>query len=213
MRRRGRFGFGAFLVAIALMPAAASSFELPAELPARNEGLWIINRTGKVGDGKITFDVQKIWTVCLDPRTDRALHELEIREQQASIASRNRSCEEPQLSVSTNMLSWTMRCSGSSAIADKIGKTDVRHFVTFVNGDETRAETVIAGPDNLAQSRGRFETRMTRLGDCMGGLKPGEMVLMHWRANGEETLKARQMRNVFREIENHKAAVAVRLGR
>lgn len=38
-------------------------------------------------------------------------------------------------------------------------------------------------------------------------------MLMHWRVNGEETLKARQLRNIRREIENHKAFTASRLAR
>jgi hypothetical protein len=191
---------------------AAFSFDLPADLPARNEGL-TIDQTGTIGDDKTTFEIQKIWNVCLDTDADRALHELEVREQQASVASLNKICEEPQPSISRNVLSWTMHCSGPSPIEDKIGKTDIRHSTTFVSGDETNAESVIINRDNLVQSRGRFETRMKRLGDCTGGLKAGGMTLLHWRVNGEETLKARQMRNIHREIENHQAFTASRLAR
>ncbi|MGI6854991.1 DUF3617 domain-containing protein [Mesorhizobium sp. 1B3] len=213
MRRRNRFALRPLLVASALMPVGASSFELPSELPARDEGMWIIDQTGTISDGKTTFEIQKIWNVCLDTNADRALHELEVREQQASVASLNETCEEPQPSVSGNVLSWAMHCSGPSLIEDKIGKTDIRHSTTFVNGEETSAESVIVNRDNLVQSHGRFETRMRRLGDCKGSLKAGEMMLMHWRVNGEETLKGRQMRNIRREIENHKAFTASRLAR
>lgn len=172
MRRGNRFVLRSLLVASVLMPIAASSFELPAELPARDEGLWTIDQAGTISDGKTTFEIQKIWNACLDINADRALHEFEVLEQQASVASLNETCEEPQASVSGNVLSWTMHCSGPSPIEDKIGKTDIRHSTTFVNGDETSAESVIVNRDNLVQSHGRFETRMKRLGDCKGSLKP-----------------------------------------
>jgi hypothetical protein len=39
------------------------------------------------------------------------------------------------------------------------------------------------------------------------------MTLLHWRVNGEETLKARQTRNVHDEIEHYKTFTASRLDR
>jgi hypothetical protein len=170
-------------------------------------------QTGTLSDGETTFDIEKTWEICLDPRTDRALHELEVREQQASVAGLNERCEEPQPTLSGNTLSWTMHCSGPSPMDDKIGKTEVRHTTTFVAGDETRAETVIINRDNLIQSRGRFITQMKRKGVCHSGWMPGDMMLMHWRVNGEETLKARQRRNLYDEIANHKTFTASRLAR
>ncbi|TWG92109.1 hypothetical protein L598_005000000100 [Mesorhizobium sp. J18] len=192
---------------------SAFGFELPADLPARNEGLWGMEQTGTISDGETTFEIQKTWEICLDPSADRALHELEVREQQASVASLNERCEEPQPTLSGNTYAWTMRCAGPSPIEDKIGKTDIRHTVTFVGGDETRAETVIINRDNLIRSRGRFVTQMKRTGACESGSKPGDMMLMHWRVNGEETLKARQRRNLYDEIANHKAFTASRFAR
>jgi hypothetical protein len=202
----------AVALALGLCPSAFG-FELPADLPARNEGLWIIDRTGTISDGKTTFEIQKIWNICLDAKADHALHELEVREQQASVAALNETCDEPRPTLAGNMLSWTMHCSGPSPIEDKTGKTDIRHATTFTSDDETRAESAIVNRDNVVQSRGKFLTRMKRLGACESGLKPGDMMLMHWRVNGEETLKARQSRNVYDETANHKAFTASRLNR
>ncbi len=193
--------------------AQASAFELPAQLPERGEGLWQMDQTGTIGDGETTFDIQKIWNICLDARADRALHELEVREQQASVASLKESCEEPQPKLSGNVLSWEMHCSGPSPIEDKIGKTDIRHATTFIAGEETRAQSVIVNRDNLIRSRGQFLTHMKRLGPCEGGSKPGDMMLMHWRVDGQETLKARQSRNVYDEIANHKLFTRSQLSR
>jgi len=200
------------VVAIGLGPSAFG-FELPADLPTRNDGLWIIDQTGTISDGETTFEVQKIWSICLDGKADRALHELDVREQQASVATLNETCNEPQPTLSGNVLSWTMHCAGPSPIEDKIGKSDIRNTTTFEAHDETHSETVIINRDNLVQSHGRFHAEMKRTGICEGGLKPGDMILKHWRVNGEETLKARQRRNVHDEIANHKAFTASRLGR
>jgi hypothetical protein len=191
----------------------ASAFELPADLPMRSEGLWIIDQKSTISDGETTIEIQKIWNACLDNRSDRALHELEVREQQSNIASLNKTCEEPQPSISGNVLFWTMHCSGPLSAGGKTGVSDVRHTTTFVTGDETRAESVIVNRDKLIPSHGQFFTHMKRVGACSGESKPGDMVLMHWRANGEETLKARQIRNVYDEIANHKTLTASPLGR
>ncbi|GGE51232.1 hypothetical protein GCM10007276_30380 [Agaricicola taiwanensis] len=172
-----------------------------------------MDQTGTISDGETTIEVQKIWNICLDSKADRALHELDVREQQASVAGLNETCEEPKPALSGNVLSWAMHCRGPSPIEDKIGKTDIRHATTFVSGRETAAEIVIINRDNLVQSHGRFLTRMERRGTCDSGLKPGDMMLMHWRVNGEETLKARQSRNIYDEIEHQKAFTASRLAR
>lgn len=206
---------GPFLVGTLFLGSWAAAFavDLPEGVPMRNEGLWHMEQTGTISDGETTFDIEKTWEICLDPSADRALRELEVREQQASVASLNERCEEPQPTLSGNTLAWTMRCAGPSPIEDKIGKTDIRHTATFVGGDETRAETVIINRDNLIRSRGRFVTQMKRTGACESGSKPGDMMLMHWRVNGEETLKARQRRNLYDEITNHKTFTASRLAR
>ena len=190
-----------------------SGFELPADLPLRNEGLWVLDQTGTISDGETTFEIQKIWNVCLDAEADRALHELDVREQQASVATLNETCEEPRPALSGNVLSWTMHCSGPSPREDKIGRADIRHAITFTSAAEAQAETVVVNRDEVVQSRGRFVMRMKHVGVCESGLEPGDMVLMHWRVNGEETLKARQNRNVHDEIANQKAFMAFRLGR
>ncbi|TKT78316.1 hypothetical protein [Aquamicrobium sp. LC103] len=191
----------------------ALAFELPSDMPARNGGLWILDQTSTISDGKTTFAIQKIWNACLDTKADLALHELEMREQEASVASLDEACEEPRPTISSNILSWTMQCSGPSKTENKTRKTEVQHTTTFVSSDETRAETVIVNRGNIAESHGRFLARMKRFGKCEGGLKPGEMTLVHWRVNGEETLKARQSRNIYEEIENRKAFTASRLAR
>jgi hypothetical protein len=209
-----RAALRALAAALALGPLpAAFAFELPAELPARDDGMWLMDQTGTISDGETTFEIQKIWNICLDEGADRALHELEVREQQASVASLNETCEEPQPELSGNTLSWTMRCSGPSPIDDRIGKTDIRHEITFEASGETRATSVVENRDNLIQSHGQFRTHMTRLGECEGGAKPGDMTLLNWRVNGEETLKARQTRNVYNEIEHFKTFTASRLDR
>jgi len=193
--------------------AAAMGFELPAEVPARAPGLWSMDQAGTISDGTTTFEIQKLWQVCLDESADRALHELEVREQQASVAGLNERCEEPRPVLKNGELSWTMHCSGPSPIEDKIGKTDVRHSAAFTGEEETRAETLVVNRDNLTHSNGRFTTRMKRLGACPQGQKSGDMLLMHWRVNGEETLKGRQHRNVFEEIANNKTFTQSRLDR
>ncbi|MGB6104810.1 MAG: hypothetical protein WBF88_13305 [Pusillimonas sp.] len=193
--------------------ARKPGFEFPADMPARADGRWLMEKMGTISDGKTTFDIQKVWEICLDGKADRALHELEVREQQASVASLNEACDEPRPVYSQGVLSWAMHCQGPSHVDDKVGKTDIRHSTSFISGSETRAESVIVNRDNLIHSNGRFLTHMKRLGDCGGGLTPGGMLLMHWRVNGEETLKARQRRNVFEDVANSKVFTASSLGR
>jgi hypothetical protein len=193
--------------------SVAVAWQLPESLPARNDGLWAIDRTGTLSDGETTFEIQKIWKVCLDAKADHALHELEVHEQAASVATLNETCGEPDFAASGNGVSWTMHCSGPSPVEDKIGKTDIRHTTTWATPDETRAEIDIVNRDNLIQSRGRFLVHMKRVGACEGDMKPGDMMLMHWRVNGEETLKSRQRRNVYDEIATQKKFTASQLRR
>lgn len=197
------FGLG-----LALLPCTAAAFEMPADIPARSEGLWQIDRQGTFRDGTTTIDVQKVWTICLDAKADRALHEFEIRENQASAAVRKETCDKPIFTLVENVLSSSMRCSGLSPVTGKIGSSEFTRFTTFVSADEVRSETMIANHNNAAESDGRFMTQMTRLGACEGSLKPGGMMLMHWRVNGEETLKARQIQNLYREISDFKELTA-----
>lgn len=212
MRRARRLSILAGAVSLASC-SLAFGFDLPADLPVRAEGLWRIDRTGTITDGKTTFEIQKIWNVCLDAKADRALHALEVYEQQASVAGLKETCEGPQPAFAGNTFSWTMHCAGPSPIENKTGKTDIRHTTTFVAGDQTQGESVIINRDNLVESDGRFLTRMQHLGACEAGTKPADMTLMHWRVNGEETLKARQKRDVYSEIEYYRKFTASRLQR
>lgn len=212
MRRAHRLSMLAGTLSLACT-CLAFGFGLPANLPTRAEGLWRIERTGTISDGKTTFEIQKIWNVCLDAKADRALHALEVYEQQASVAGLNERCEDPQTEFSGNTFSWNMHCSGPSPIENKTGKTDIRHATTFIADDRTQAESVIANRDNLVESDGRFVTQMQHLGACEAGMQPADMTLMHWRVNGEETLKARQKRNVYSEIEYYRKFTASRLQR
>ena len=190
--------------------ATAFAFEFPPNLPARNEGLWQMSQTATVRDGGRTLEVRKVWNVCLDARASRALHELEVRERQASAAGRQESCEDPRPEFSGNTLSWAMHCTGRSPTAHNI---DIRHATLFLSRDETRAESAVTDRGGSAQRRDLVFTHMKRLGACEKGWKPGDMRLMHWRVDGDETLKGRQDGDVYREIENHKAFTASRLGR
>ncbi|PWJ82249.1 hypothetical protein C7441_10915 [Pseudaminobacter salicylatoxidans] len=192
---------------------AAPAFELPVDLPSRSEGLWTVDQSSTLSESTTSFDIRKIWKVCLDAGADRALHELEAREQQSNIASLKEICEEPQASVSGNVLSWSMHCSGPSPSADKTGTSDVRHKTTFVSNEETRAETAVVNQDKRSRSHGQFFTHMKHVGSCEGGLRPGDMMLTNLLVNGEETLKARQLRNIYREIEDQKLFTASRLSR
>lgn len=206
--------FRLFLVSIALLGAGrAFAFELPVDVATRNDGAWRISRTGTISDGKTTFDVSKTWTICLDGRADRALYELAVLKQQASVASLNERCAEPRATFTGETVTWAMHCSGPSPIEDKIGKTDIHHTTTLLTGDETRSETVIVNRDNLIESRSDFVTHMERTGGCQEGWRPGDMMLMHWRVNGEETLKGRQRQNVFHQISDYKTFIASQLER
>jgi len=118
----------------------------PADAPTRTPGLWLMERTGTIQDGKTAIEVQKIWHLCLDARADRALRKLEARERQAGGA-------------------------------------------------------------------GRFVTRMQHLGPCEAGLRPGDMMLMHWRVNGEETLKGRQRSTIPDQIRLNEASATTQPGR
>lgn len=196
---------------LALPPCSAAALDLPAKIPVRSEGLWQIDRQGTFRDGTTTINVQKVWTICLDAKADRALHEFEVRENQASAATRKEACGKPIFTLVENTLSSTMRCSGFSAATGKVGSSEFTRFTTFVSADEVRSETMIANRNNAAESDGRLTTQMTRRGACDGSLKPGGMMLMHWRVNGEETLKARQIRNIYREISDFRAQTAAQL--
>lgn len=202
----------AVAVAVAA-PAAGHAFELPAGVPARAQGLWLIERSGTVGDGQAITHTQKIWQACLDARADRALHELEAREQQASVAGLGQQCDEPRPALSGKTLSWTMHCSAVSPVEDQARTTEVQHTTTFLDADRTRAETVIASRHNGVSRQGRVLIHMQRAGACAPGLAPGDTMLMHWRINGEETLKSRQIRNIHGEIAQHKAYTASKPGR
>jgi len=190
---------------------AACALTLPARLPARDAGSWLIEQTSTIGAGATTVDIQKIWKICLDAKTDRALHELVVREQQASLASLKAHCEEPRPTLAGNELAWTMRCAGPSSADDDAA--EVRHRTTFISSDETRGETMAVTGKAPDDAHGRFVIHMTRAGVCESGLKPGDMMLMHWRANGEETLKGRQFRTLREEIAHYKALTASRLAR
>jgi len=52
--------------------AAAPGFELPADMPVRQPGLWSMEQTGTISDGETTFEIQKVWRVCLGGGADRA---------------------------------------------------------------------------------------------------------------------------------------------
>jgi hypothetical protein len=211
MSHPSRLFLPALGLCLALLPCSASALDLPANIPARSEGLWQIDRQGTFRDASTTINVQKVWTICLDAKADRALHEFEVRENQASAAMRKESCGKPIFTLVEDTLSSTMRCSGLSGATGKIGSSEFTRFTTFVSADEVRSETMIANRNNAAESDGRFTTHMTRLGACDGSLKPGGMMLMHWRVNGEETLKAREIQNVYREISDFRAQTAAQL--
>lgn len=204
-----RVSAAAFLIA----PCTAAAFELPPNLPTRSEGLWEIDRTGTIGGQAISVEIRKVWNVCLDAKADRALHRLETREEQASVATLNARCEDPVFTVSGETLSSTMHCSGPSRTGDGVVATEISRITTFVSSEETRTESVTVNRGGGAPSGGRFVTRMKRLGDCPGDLNPGDMTLMHWQANGEETLKARQAQNIYRETESYETFIASQLAR
>lgn len=172
-----------------------------------------MDQSSTISNGETRFGVQKIWNICLDAKADRALHELEMREQEASVASLRQTCQKPRLIASTSTFAWTMECSGRSPVDGTPGKADIKHITTFVSDKETQAETIIVNGDPLIQREGRFLTRMKNVGACVGGLKPGDMTLVHWRINGDETLENRQRRTVHDEIANLKALTTTRLAR
>ena len=214
--RRLRPSLLSVAVSVFLPAVAALAFDLPDRLPTRAEGLWTIERTESVvrsGPGA-TFESQKVWRICLDAKSDRALHELEVREQQAQIAGLGGTCEAPRLERSGNVLSWTMRCTGVSPAGGGDVASEVRHATTFVSDTRTSTETVVANrAGSTARSGGRFLARMERVGPCEAGMRPGDMVLAHWRIGGEETLKARRRSTVAGEITARKAEITARLER
>lgn len=130
------------------------AFELPAELPLRNEGLWIIDHTGAISDGETTISIQKIWNACLDAKADRALHQLEILAEQASVASLNETCEEPDFALSGNVLFSTMQCSGPSPLDGKTSRSEIHRTTTFINGGETHAQSTTHNRGMTLRSRG-----------------------------------------------------------
>lgn len=195
--------------------AAAPALEVPADLPSRSEGLWVIDQTriGMGADDDTAFETRKTWNICLDAGADRALHEFEFRQQQAKAARLGATCEVKQSSLSGNVFTWTMDCTGPTENEEKVGKFGIRYTTTFGSSEETQAETVLVGPDKSGEHSGDFVSHMKRIGVCDGGLKPGDMILMHWRVNGEETLKARQRGNIHDEIEKQKLFTASWLSR
>lgn len=211
MSHPSRLLLSAFGLGLALLPCSAAAFDMPAHIPARSEGLWRIDRQGTVRDGTTTLNVQKVWTICLNAKADRALHEFEVREDQASAALRKESCGKPIFTLVEDTLSSTMRCSGLSAATGKIGSSEFTRFTTFVSTEEVRSETMIANRDDVAESDARFTTQMTRLGACESSQKPGWMMLMHWQVDGEETLKARQIQNLYSEISDFRTLTAAQL--
>src|SRR5690606_22560816 len=138
---------------------------------------------------------------CLDARTDRALHALEVHEQRASVAGLGETCAAPQFAVAGNEFSGTMQCRARSENGTR--SSDIRHAATFVAADRAQSETVVLNRGGAIQSQGRFVARMEHIGVCEQGMQPGDMLLMHWRIDGEETLKGRQRRTVHGEIKHY----------
>lgn len=198
-------------VTILIVADDALAFELPAGVPARSDGLWSMERNGRITDGTTTFDVQKHWRICLDAKANRALHEFEVREAQAMVAPVNQKCDEPQFSLAGNALSSRMTCAGPSPIEDKIGTTTVEETTVFTSPDESRAETITRRRDAPGESETRSTTTMKRIGACAAGQSPGSMTMTNWRINGEESLKAMQRKNLYREIETFEQTIKSRL--
>ncbi|HEU4987116.1 MAG TPA: DUF3617 family protein [Rhizobiaceae bacterium] len=196
------------------MSPAALAFEIPQNVPVREEGLWEIDRTGTISDGNTTISIRKVWNICLDAKADRALHELEIREEEANIATMNECCDDSKFTLTdNNILSSVMHCSGPSRIEDRIGKSEIRRSTSFLSDRETRTESTTVNRGGLIESDGRFVTHAKRLGDCPDNQKAGDMMLMHWMVNDEETLKARQAKSIYSEIEFYKTRTASQLAR
>jgi hypothetical protein len=190
---------------------AALAIELPDGVPTRSNGLWTMERKGRITDGTTTFNIEKRWRICLDAKSGRALHEFEVREAQALVAPVKQKCDEPRFSLDGNKLSMKMRCAGHSSVEDKSGTTTVEQTTIFVSADETRAKTTTLRRDALGQSDATFTTVMKRAGACPAGQRPGAMTMTSWRVNGEETLKAMQVRNLYREIETFRQVIGSRL--
>lgn len=195
----------AMVAACALFASQASvAFDLPPDTPARRAGLWVVEQRGEIAGGKVAADTRKIWSVCLGRRTDRAFHELQLRDVQASLAKMSAICGEPAHALSGDTLSATLRC-----IAQPPGTAgiQVRRITTFVSPEETRSRVSVLH-DHGAQSAGQVVTTMKRTGTCPPDMKPGALLLMHWMLGDQETLKARQRSTIERELAGRKARIA-----
>ena len=206
MKRTIRWPRLAAFTMAAILPAFACSAELPAELPQRSPGLWSITQESTVQDGARLLETQKIWHVCLDAKADRALHQWEIRQQQVDAARHDMKCESPRSDFAGDTMSWTMQCSPSPKTNGNLQSTEIRHTTSFVSNTETQSQSAQVDPHASSTEQPRYASRMQRLDSCKGtikpnDLKPGEMMFMHWRLNGEETLKARERQNLYREID------------
>lgn len=206
--RRALLLLAAAVPAMPVLGGEAGPLALPREVPAREPGAWRIERTGTYAGGAVTHEVQKVWNLCLDAAADRRLHELEMRELQVEAAREGRRCETPRTTFSGNTLSWTMSCSA----AQGGGGTGFRQATTFDGDGGTRSEA-----RRLDHGRPLDDAPttilMTRTGACPADAAAGDMMLMHWRIDGEETLKGRRRTRLQDEIARLRAEVEARLAR
>ena len=203
-RVRIRSGCVTLLSSIFVAPLVYG-FDLPEDLPARSDGLWRIERTETLAQENMGLEMRKVWHVCLDKKADRDLHALEIYEQQASVVKLGEICAAPEFDVAGNSFSWGMQCTAPEQHGTRTSQ--IRQLATAQADDRMQAETTITNHNGLSQGEGRFAARMERVGACVDQ-QPGDMLLMHWSINGEETLKAQQRRTVAGEIEDYKARIA-----
>jgi len=199
-RRCAHLAWGAF-AALALLaagdPAHASG---PPELPASADGLWSIDRAGRISSGSENIEMRKIWRACLDERAHRALETLDILQLRAAAAVGHARCDAPRYTLSGNVLSSTMHCAGAAPDRDGVGHIRVSRATTFLSPGQSRTVSDMRRDTSL-ETVEHYVTDMRRLGACEPGQRPGDMVLTNWKIDGEESLKGRRAGNVYRAIE------------
>ena len=189
----------------------AASFQLPANLPAREPGSWLKVSTRTTEHQGKALEVKKVWQMCLDASADRALYELEWLELQYKAAIEGQDCQNPRSVLNEKTVSWTMQCKPASDSARVKQPITVQYRTLLFAQDQAQFESRLMDGEGTEVSIGRVQTHMKRLGPCDDQQQPGSLVLVHHMLDGEETMKSIQRSRIRDDISYFNAAIQSRL--
>ncbi|MGH6860418.1 MAG: DUF3617 domain-containing protein [Phyllobacterium sp.] len=186
----------AFLLASTI---ATSAGELPSGTPARKPGFWQSTLTGSLG-GQLT-NVEKVNRICLDAHADRALYEKDIQEKRMSAVMLEGDCEEPDYSLSGNVLSGSLSCTNKPLEQGTPAGTEFRWTITYENDSQVTIEERRTDVNNFTPGEAHTVNRWIRVGDCEDGFMPGDSIEIRNTSNGHAMPVYDKKQNLFTGME------------